>query len=253
MAIYSKERQASVIGKSVTAKLRRTTSLRLLCLLVFVFALVCIVSRFHDYANLQNLALREAEFARIERVHPALVVVAFMALQVFFLAFCVPGAVFSLALLGGALFGFPTGTLIVLTSVTVGDTLGFLMARFVLRDWVHRRFGPQLSMVERGIDEDGVYYLLGMRLLPILPFFIVNLTMGVSRMPLRRFAPISFVGLAPSIAVYVEAGTRLGEIRSRSDVFSAHVLLAFGLLAALPITAHLALKAFRKRHGAIER
>lgn len=229
----------------MTAQLRRTTRLRLLCLLVFVFALVCVVSRFHDYATLQNLALREAEFERIERVHPAPVVFAFMALQIIFLAFCVPGAVFSLALLGGALFGFSTGTLIVLTSVTVGDTLGFLMARFVLRDWVHRRFGPQGSMVERGIDEGGAYYLLGMRLLPILPFFIVNLTMGVSRMPLRRFAPISFVGLVPSIAVYVEAGTRLGEIRSRSDVFSPHVLLAFGLLAALPITAHLVLKAFR--------
>ena len=91
----------------------------------------------------------------------------------------------------------------------IGDTLSFLITQFVLRDWVQRRFGRQLLSVEKGLDAERSYYPLGMRLLSVLPFFLVNLTMGMTRMPLRIFATVSFIWPAPSVALYVDVGTRL--------------------------------------------
>lgn len=226
-----------------------TTLTRLLVVVAILVTAIVLAFHFHDYATVRNLGRREAELAQFDRRYPGFVVLVFMAIQIISLSLCIPGAVFSLALLGGALFGPFQGTLIVLVSVTVGDTLSFMVARFALRDWVERRFGSQLSLVERGIEADGAYYLLGMRLLPILPFFIVNLTMGVTRMPLRVFAPVSFIGLAPSVALYVSAGTRLSEINSRADVLSAQVLLIFALLGALPVLTHVALKSIRRQRA----
>jgi uncharacterized membrane protein YdjX (TVP38/TMEM64 family) len=224
-----------------------TKLMRLLVVIAILFAAIVVAVHFHDYATIRNLGRREAELARFERQSPGFVVFVFMTIQIVSLCLCIPGAVFSLALLGGALFGPLEGTVIVLLSVTIGDTVSFLAARFVLRDWVERRFGSQLHSVERGIETDGAYYLLSMRLLPIPPFFIVNLTMGVTRMPLRVFAPVSFIGLAPSVSLHVEAGTRLSEITSRADVLSIKVVLIFALLGALPIVTHVALKSFRGR------
>ena len=225
------------------------TLIRLLVVMTILVMAVVLAFHFHDYATVRSLGRREAELAQFDRRYPGFVIIVFMAIQIVSLGLCIPGAVFSLALLGGALFGPVHGTLIVLVSVTVGDTLSFMVARFALRDWVERRFGSQLSSVERGIEADGAYYLLSMRLLPILPFFIVNLTLGVTRMPLRVFAPVSFIGLAPSVVLYVSAGSRLSEIRSRADVLSAHVLLIFALVGALPILTHVALKPIRRQRA----
>lgn len=221
--------------------------LQRMLLLCLVTALVGLAIYFHDFASIQHIKSIEAEIA-LRYVHrPIVVLFLFVALQTLLLCLCIPGAFFSMALLGGAIFGALSGTLIVLVSVTIGDSLSFLTARFLLRDQVRRQFRTQLAVVEQGIERDGAYYLLGMRLMPVLPFFVVNLTMGVTRMPLKIFAPVSFVGLAPSVALYVNAGTRLSEIRGRSDVISLKVLIIFAFVGATPILSHLALRALRRR------
>jgi uncharacterized membrane protein YdjX (TVP38/TMEM64 family) len=151
-----------------------------------------------------------------------------------------------MALAGGAIFGFSLGTLIVLTSLTIGDSLGFLAARFLIGGWVKTRYGAQLAKVEAQMRTDGAYYLLSSRLMAAIPFFVVNLTFGAARMPLRIFAPVSFVGLAPATAVYVNAGTQLTRISGPSDVLTGGVLVSLGLLALVPLVARYALTGHRR-------
>lgn len=111
-----------------------------------------------------------ASFAR----DPLLVAGAFMALAASALALCVPGAVLTLAVAGGAIFGFGWGVIVVLVAVVLGDSLAFLVARYLLRDWVERRFAKQAAMIQRGVERDGAYYLFAMRLAAVIPFFMVN-------------------------------------------------------------------------------
>lgn len=168
---------------------------------------------------------------------PVPVVAAFMAINITALALCLPGAVLTMALAAGAIFGFGWGTLIVLTSVTIGDSVAFLLARYLVRDWVEQRFGSYVAAVDRGVERNGAYFLLSLRLLAIVPFFVVNLTMGLTRMPLSVFAPVSFIGLLPATALYVFTGTAIARIDSVSDIYSPQLLGAFLLLALLPLAA----------------
>lgn len=182
-----------------------------------------------------------ASFAR----EPLLVAGAFMALQVTALALCIPGAVLTFGVAGGAIFGFGWGVLIVLTAAVIGDTLAFLVARYLLRDWVEQRFARQAAIIQRGVERDGAYYLFAMRLAAVIPFFVVNITMALTRMPLRTFAPVSFIGLAPVIAIYVNAGTQLAKIESPSDIMSWPLIISFGLLGIAPILLRLMMKRMR--------
>jgi uncharacterized membrane protein YdjX (TVP38/TMEM64 family) len=150
-----------------------------------------------------------------------------------------------MALAGGAIFGPVAGTLIVLTSLTVGDSLGFLAARFLIGDWVRQRLSKHLDRVQQEVDSNGAFYLLSLRLTAAVPYFVVNLAFGVSRMPLRVFAPVSFVGLAPATAIYVSTGTELARIETASDVLSPRLLILFTLLAVAPIAARFALRGLR--------
>lgn len=168
-----------------------------------------------------------------------------MALQVTALALCIPGAVLTFGVAGGAIFGFGWGVLIVLTAAVIGDTLAFLVARYLLRDWVEQRFARQAAIIQRGVERDGAYYLFAMRLAAVIPFFVVNITMALTRMPLRTFAPVSFIGLAPVIAIYVNAGTQLAKIESPSDIMSWPLIISFGLLGIAPILLRLMMKRMR--------
>jgi uncharacterized membrane protein YdjX (TVP38/TMEM64 family) len=192
------------------------------------------LQQFLQFATLKR---SYAQLLDLYRANPATFVGAFMLIQIIALTFCLPGAVLTLALAGGAIFGPLPGTLIVLTALTIGDSLGFLAAKLLIGDWVRKRFARQLEEVEAEVDRNGAFYLLAMRLMAAIPYFVVNLTFGVTRMRLRTFAPVSFVGLAPATALYVNAGTRLSQIQSPRDVLSPAMVAIFALLALLPIAA----------------
>jgi len=201
------------------------------------------------YLTFEGLKAQQSEFTALFERRPLLVAGAFMLIHVTALALSLPGAVLTMALAGGAIFGPLWGTIIVLLSLTIGDSMGFLIARHLLRDWVQRRFGRHLETMERGIDKDGPFYLLALRLMAIVPYFVINLTLGLTRMPLKIFAPVSLIGLVPATTLYVNAGTELARIEAPSDVFSARLITLFVLLGLLPLAARFIFARLRPKQG----
>lgn len=191
----------------------------------------------HQYLRLSAIKESHAYLVELYRQQPLAFIAAFMLVHVTALALCLPGAVLTMALAGGSIFGPVAGTPIVLTSLTIGDSLGFLAARFLIGDWVRERFSSHLGRIEAEVDRNGAFYLLSLRLMAAVPFFVVNLTFGVTRMRLRTFAPVSFVGLAPATALYVNAGTELARIETAGDILSPRLIATFTLLAVLPLIA----------------
>jgi uncharacterized membrane protein YdjX (TVP38/TMEM64 family) len=163
---------------------------------------------------------------------PAILI--FFAAYVLATGLSLPIAVW-LTLLGGALFGRWIGMAVVSVAATVGATAAMLVSRYVLRDWVLRRFGQRLLAVHRGLERDGAYYLLTLRLLPVVPFWLVNLGMGLTPVRTRTFALVSWLGMLPATFVYVNAGTELSRIESPADILTLRVIGALLLLACVPL------------------
>ncbi|OOF09415.1 dihydrolipoyl dehydrogenase [Salinivibrio sp. PR5] len=167
---------------------------------------------------------------------------ATIASLVFFVGYVVmtalslPGAAVA-SLLGAALFGFWWALVLVSFASSIGATLAFLVSRFILRDWVQAKFGNKLDTINRGIEKDGRLYLLTLRLIPIFPFFLINLVMGLTSFKTRTFYWVSQLGMLPGTAVYVNAGTQLAQIDALGDVVSPSVLGSLALLGVFPLLA----------------
>jgi uncharacterized membrane protein YdjX (TVP38/TMEM64 family) len=163
-----------------------------------------------------------------------LAVLAFLAVYVAVIALSLPAAA-ALSLLAGALFGRWLGTGIVAVAATLGMTLAFLGSRYLLRDFVQRRWGEKLRAINEGVEQDGAYYLFTLRLVPAVPFFLINLGMGLTPMRLGTFVWVSLVGMLPGTFLYVNAGTALAAIDSPREVLSPGVLVSFALLGVVPL------------------
>ena len=185
------------------------------------------------YLSLDYLQQSHAEFARLYALHPASVLGAYLALYVLVCALSLPGATL-LTLAGGAVFGLWWGTLVVSFASSLGATLAFLVARHVLRDSLEARFGTRLAEFNQGVARQGALYLFTLRLVPLVPFFIVNLGMGLTRMRTRTFYGVSQLGMLAGTLVYVNAGTQLGRLSSLQDILSPALLGSFVLLASFP-------------------
>jgi uncharacterized membrane protein YdjX (TVP38/TMEM64 family) len=168
------------------------------------------------------------------RASETLAVVVFFGVYVLVAATSLPVAVW-LSLLAGALFGRWLGTAVVIVAATSGATLAFLSSRYLFRDFVRRRFGGRLAALNAGVERDGAYYLFTMRLIPAIPFWLINLGMGLTPMRVATFAAVSFVGMLPGTFLYVNAGTELANINSPRDVVSLPVLGSLVLLGVLPL------------------
>src|SRR5206468_1011962 len=142
----------------------------------------------------------------------------------------------------GALFGLLWGTVIVSFASSIGATLAFLTARYLLRDWVQARFGDKLKPINDGVAREGAFYLFALRLVPAFPFFVINLVMGLTPLPTRTFYWVSQVGMLAGTIVYVYAGTQLGQFR-----ISAGLIAAFALLGIFPLIAKKVLDALKAR------
>jgi len=172
-------------------------------------------------------------------------VVIFIGVYIAQTAFSLPGGLI-LTLAGGFLFGSVLGTLFVNLGATTGATLAFLAARYVLRDWVESRFGAKLNAIQTGFEQNALSYLLTLRLIPLFPFFLVNLASGITRVKTGVYVMATAVGIIPGSFVYAYAGRQLGGIDSPAEIASPRVLLAFvflGALALLPV----AYKKFKAR------
>ena len=196
--------------------------------------------------GLDSLKARQASLAGLVEANPLLVASLFFLLYVAVAALSLPGAAV-MTLAAGALFGFWTGLLLASFASTAGATLAFVSSRYLLRDWVERRFGPRLAAIERGIARDGTFYLLSLRLNPAFPFFLVNLAMGLTRMPALKFALVSQIGMLPGTMVYVNAGTEIARIRALGDIASPQLLGSLLLLSLFPLIGKAAADALRRR------
>ena len=160
----------------------------------------------------------------------------------------IPGAIM-ITLLGGAIFGLFWGTLLVSFASSIGATMAFLASRFLLRDWVQRRFGSYLELLNRGIEKDGSFYLFSIRMVPLFPFFVVNLLMGLTAIRTTSYYVASQLGMFIGTIVYVNAGSELSQITSLSGLVSAPVLFSLVLLGIFPLIARLILNAVQRNKG----
>ena len=162
-------------------------------------------------------------------------VVLFIALYIAVTGLSLPGATI-LTLAGGFLFGSLPATIFVNLGATIGATLAFLAARYVLRDWVERKFGRWLEPLQEGFAKNAFSYLMTLRLIPLFPFFAVNLVSGLTRMNIGTYAAATALGIIPGSFVYAYAGRQLGTLNSLREIASPHVLGAFVLLGLLALT-----------------
>ena len=225
-----------------------------LALLVILAALVAAFFAFHleRYFSLDALRARQGEFAALYAARPLAVIAGFFAIYVAMTALSLPGATI-LTLAGGALFGLAAGTLIVSFASSVGATLAFLTARYLLRDSVAQRFGPRLAAVDAGLAKEGAWYLLTLRLVPLVPFFVINVVMGLTRMKVGTFYGVSQLGMLAGTLVYVNAGTELGRLQSLRDVLSPALLGSLVLLGIFPLAAKKIVETIAARRGKVSR
>ena len=190
-----------------------------------------------QYLSLDALKSNRDSLLAFTDLHYATAVALFIGVYVVQTAFSVPGGTI-MTLAGGFLFGSVVGTIFVNFGATIGAMLAFLAARYLLRDWVERKFGDRLGPIQEGFAKNAFSYLMTLRLIPLFPFFLVNLVSGLTRVNVGTYAAATSLGIIPGSFVFAYAGRQLGTINSLAEIASPRVLLAFtllGLLALVPI------------------
>ncbi len=186
-----------------------------------------------QYLTLEYVKSQQQVIDRYYIENRTLALAGFFVLYVVITGVSLPGAAV-LTLTGGAVFGLATGLILISFASTIGASIAFLVSRYLFRDAVETRFAASLKLINEGIDKEGPFYLLALRLVPVFPFFMINLLMGLTSLRLRTFFWVSQLGMFAGTAVYVNAGTQLAQVESVSGIFSGKILLSFLLLAMLP-------------------
>ena len=189
-----------------------------------------------QYLNLHTLKAQRQNIESFRAANPGMATLGYFVIYVLVTALSLPGATL-LTLAGGAVFGLWWGLLIISFASTIGATLAFLIARYLLRDWVSQHFGQRLKTVDDGIAREGAFYLFTLRLVPLFPFFLINLLLGLTAMKARTFYWVSQVGMLAGTVVYVNAGTQLSKIDSLAGIVSPTLLGSFALLGIFPLIA----------------
>ena len=214
---------------SRNAKLILIATIVVLIVAFFVFDL-------QRFLTLEYLKDRQQAFADFYAANRLLTIAIYFILYVVVTALSLPGAAV-MTLAGGGLLGFWTALVTVSFASTIGATLAFLASRFLLRDWVQGKFGDKLKAINEGVEREGSFYLFTLRLVPLFPFFVINLVMGLTPMRAGAYYLVSQIGMLPGTAVYVNAGTQLGQIESAAGILSPGILISFVLLGIFPLIA----------------
>nr|WP_320192381.1 FAD-dependent oxidoreductase [uncultured Desulfobacter sp.] len=187
----------------------------------------------HRQLTFEALKSQQAAMAKVYAENTALTIFIYMAVYVVVTALSLPGAVV-MSLAGGAVFGLWAGTIIVSFASTIGATLAFLASRFLLRDYIQNRFSDRLKKINEGVEADGPFYLFTLRLVPVFPFFVINLVMGLTPIKTGIFYIVSQVGMLPGTLAYINAGTQLSRVESASGILSLPLLASFAVLGIFP-------------------
>ena len=198
----------------------------------------------HNLFTLDKLQAQQAAIRSYQEAHPVLTVISYSVVYIAVTGLSLPGAAL-LTLAGGTLFGLFWGTVIVSFASSIGATLAFLAARFLFKDSVERRFADFLKTVNDGIAKDGAFYLFTLRLVPLFPFFIINLVMGLTTIKTSTFYWVSQVGMLAGTLLYVNAGTQLVGIKSLADIASPGLIASFVVLGVFPLIAKKGLEYYK--------
>jgi pyruvate/2-oxoglutarate dehydrogenase complex dihydrolipoamide dehydrogenase (E3) component/uncharacterized membrane protein YdjX (TVP38/TMEM64 family) len=190
----------------------------------------------HRYLSFENIKAQQASIQALFGTHPWTTALVFFLGYVAVTGLSLPGAAL-MTLIAGAIFGLLWGTVIVSFASSVGATLAFVVSRFLLRDWVQARFGRQLRAINEGVAREGGFYLFTLRLIPAVPFFVINLAMGLTPLRTWTFYWVSQLGMLAGTVVYVNAGTQLAAIETPAGILSPGLIGAFVLLGLFPLIA----------------
>ena len=199
----------------------------------------------HNHFNLQTLQDKRGDLISLYKQNPILIGGGFFLVYVAFAALSLPAAAI-LTLGAGAVFGFWTGLIIVSFASTIGATLAFLIARYILRESMESKFSSQLEKINAGVEKDGWLYCFSARLIPAFPFFVVNIVMALTKLKTLTFYWSSQLGMLAGTAVFVNAGTQVSSINEIGDILSAKIIGSFVLLAIFPIVAKFIMSKIRK-------
>jgi len=196
--------------------------------------------------TLENVKSSQADFEQMKADSPVLVSLTFFSLYVLVAALSLPGAAL-MTLAAGAFFGLAWGLVLVSFASTIGATLAFLVSRYLMRESVQNRFGDRLAAINDGVEKEGAFYLFTLRLVPIFPFFLINLLMGLTPIKTATFYWVSQLGMFAGTVVYINAGTQLGGIESLGGILSLPLLFSFALLGVFPLLAKKIIEWLKKR------
>ena len=222
--------------------------------IVIVAVIALIIALFfaldvRQYFTLDYIKSSQASFAEYYTDHKVLVISGYMLIYIVMAALSLPGAAV-MTLLGGALFGRLAGTVAVSFASTIGATLACFVARFLLRDWVQSKVSKRLKPINDGLEREGAFYLFTMRLIPAFPFWLINLAMGLTQIPLWTFYWVSQIGMFPGTFVYVNAGTELAQIDSLSGILNPTLIISFVILGLFPLIVKKLLALYKAKTGA---
>ena len=203
-----------------------------------------------EHLTLANIKARQGDVAAYYDANPALLLGGYFVAYVVAIGLSVPGAAL-LTVLAGAVFGLVSGTVLVSFASSIGATLAFLVARFLLGESLQKKYGDKLQKINDGVERDGKFYLVTMRLIPVIPFFLINILMGLTKIRAGEFYWVSQLGMLPGTIVYVNVGTQLAKIDdlSLSAVFTPELVASFAALVAFPWVARKAVDIVKKKRG----
>jgi uncharacterized membrane protein YdjX (TVP38/TMEM64 family) len=221
--------------------------------ILIVIALIAVIAVFRflnlgDYLSLSYIKESQEKFQILYAEQRVMVIAIYMLIYVLVTSLSLPGAAV-MTLAAGALFGLITGTIVVSFASSIGATLACIVSRFILRDWVQGKFGDRLHTINEGIEKEGAFYLFTLRLIPVFPFWLINLVMGLTKMPLRTFYVVSQIGMLLGTIVYVNAGKELAKIDSLSGILSPGLIFSFILLGVFPLITKKLLGWYKHRKG----
>jgi pyruvate/2-oxoglutarate dehydrogenase complex dihydrolipoamide dehydrogenase (E3) component/uncharacterized membrane protein YdjX (TVP38/TMEM64 family) len=222
-------------------------TIKIILLATIAVLVVCFFSfDLGRFLTLGYLKSQQEAFNTFYLDNQASTLIIYFCIYVLVTALSLPGATV-MTLAGGALFGLWTALIVVSFASSIGATLAFLVSRFLLRDWVQGKFGDKLQAINSGVEKEGAFYLFSLRLVPIFPFFIINLVMGLTPLKMVLYYLVSQIGMLPGTFVYVNAGTQLGQLESAGGILSPGLLLSFALLGIFPLAAKKILALFQAR------
>ena len=216
--------------------------------LVVLLILALAIAAYFYFDGQQYLSV--GVFQQLYQQQPQLTMLIYFAVYILVAGLSLPGAAV-LTIIGGMIFGFWTGLVLVSFASSVGATLAFFVSRFILRDWVQKKFAQYLGSINQGMEKQGAFYLFSLRLIPLFPFWVINLVMGLTNIPGTTFYWVSQLGMLAGTAVFINAGVSLGAVDefSTAGILTPDLILSFALLAAFPFIARHFIGALQHRRG----